>query len=356
MNAAAQPVAPTRPARLEAIINTRVMALPMTGVQRYVQEVLPALGNDVRVLRPRISCRGLAGHAWEQIILPTSCRGAMLFSPSNTGPLAVTRQVVTVHDVVPLDHPEWLNPRFAAWYRYLIPRLVRRVRRVIAISDFTKRRLVDTTGVAPDSVVVIHHGLDPRFAPQPAAAVQTMRVRLGLPERYVLVLGSLEPRKNLPRLLQAWAAMPMVDRGPVRLVLAGAGGHPAVFARQRLDLPDAALWLGHVPDEHLPALYTGAEAFAYPSLYEGFGKPPLEAMACGTPVLTSGAGAIAEVVGQAALCADPLDTAAMSYALRRLLADADLRQELRARGLSQAAQFTWARAGRLTRETIEAAL
>ncbi|MGH9472687.1 MAG: glycosyltransferase family 4 protein [Terriglobales bacterium] len=355
MSVAAGPLARANWPPAELVINTRVMTLPMTGVQRYVQEILPVFGEDIRVLQPRLPCRGLAGHAWEQMVLPARCRGAVLFSPSNTGPLAVARQVVTIHDVVPLDHPEWLNPRFAAWYRYLIPRLVLRARRVIAISEFTKSRLLATTGVRPERVAVIHHGLDPRFAPQPELAVAAVRARLGLRGPYLLALGSLEPRKNLTGLLRAWAALPEIERGANRLVLAGGAGHSAVFAPAPLELPEGATWIGHVADELLPALYSGATAFAYLSFYEGFGKPPLEAMACGTPVLTSGAGALAEVAGGAALTADPHDSAAIAQALRRLLADAALRGELRELGLRQAAQFTWATAGRRTLETLRAA-
>lgn len=340
---------------LSIIVNTRVQTSPLTGVQRYLTEILPALGGGVCGVQPRFPCHGLVGHAWEQAVLPARCRGAVLFSPSNTGPLAVARQVVTIHDVVPLDHPEWLNPRFAAWYRFLIPRLVRRVRRVIAVSEFTKCRLVATTGLPPNRVTVIHNGVDARFKPQPAQGVERARAALRLPPRYLLALGSLEPRKNLARLLRAWAALSAPERRGACLALAGGAGRPGVFARCPLTLPEDAVWIGHVPDTFLPALYSGAVGFVYLSYYEGFGFPPLEAMACGATVLTSGAGAIAEVAGDAALYAAPHDTGAIAGALRRLLADADLRAELRARGLRRAARFTWARAGQLTREAMEAA-
>lgn len=328
---------------------------PLTGVQRYLAEILPALGGGVRGVRPRRNGHGLAGHAWEQLMLPARCRGGLLWSPGNTGPLAVRRQVVTIHDVVPLDHPEWLNPRFAAWYRFLTPRLVRRVRQVIAVSEFTKSRLIATTGLRPERVTVIHNGVDGRFQPQPAPEIEHARAAFHLPARYLLALGSLEPRKNLARLLRAWAALPLAERQGACLVLAGGAGRADIFAPSPLALPEDAVWIGHVPDPFLPALYSGALGFAYLSYYEGFGFPPLEAMASGVAVLTSGAGAIAEVAGDAALYAAPHDTGAITGALRRLLADADLRAELRIRGLRQAARFTWARAGQRTREVLEAA-
>lgn len=337
------------------IVNTRVMALPMTGVQRYVQEVLPALGAGIQRVAPRRPCRGLSGHAWEQLVLPRRVHGQLLWSPSNTGPLACPYQVVTVHDLAALDHPEWLNPRFAAWYRFLLPRLLRRARRVIAISEFTRQRILALTGVRPERVVAILHGLDARFSPRPAAEVDQVRAALALPDRYVLALGSLEPRKNLATLLQAWGALPATSRRGCRLVLAGGAGAAHIFAPSRLALPEDALALGRVPDAALPALYTGALAFVFPSFYEGFGKPPLEAMACGAPVLTSNLTALPEIVADAALCANPYDGSAWTAGLDRLLRDSALREDLAARGRRRAAAFGWDRAAAATRAVFEAA-
>jgi glycosyltransferase involved in cell wall biosynthesis len=332
------------------VINARVMSAPMTGVQRYVQEILAAMGERVAEVQPRRACRGIAGHAWEQGVLPLRTGGRLLWSPSNTGPLAVARQVVTVHDAVPLDHPEWLNPRFAAWYRFLLPRLVRRARRVIAISAFTRRRLIERTGVDPARVAVIHHGVGQRFRPQPDDAIAAMRRAVGVPAgRYLLSLGSLEPRKNLGGLLAAWGAVAAAAPADLCLVVAGARGAGQIFRQPPAPQATPRVhFSGRVEDRWLPALYSGAVAFCYPSLYEGFGWPPLEAMACGTPVLASQGTAFPEVLGDAALLVDPHDPCAIADTLRRVIASRALREDLRGRGMERAAGFRWADAAAAT--------
>lgn len=338
-------------------VNTWALQSPVTGVQRYLLELLPHLPGPVQRVRPSHPLHGWRGLAWEQCVLPARTRGRLLWSPCSTGPLALRAQVVTVHDVAPLDHPEWLTAKFAAWYRFLLPRLARRARHLIAISEFTKRRLVATTGVNPAKVTVILHGIDARFSPQPPEAVAAVCHRHGLePGKYWLSLGTLEPRKNLPRLLAAWsAALPDLDAG-LQLALAGAAGNRNFFAAPGLpQLPARTRLLGHVPEGDLPGLYAGAMAFAYLSLYEGFGKPPLEALACGTPVLASNAASLPEVVGDAALTVDPADTGAITAALIRLAADPNLRARLSAAGRERALQFDWARSAAKTWRVLAAA-
>ncbi len=214
-------------------------------------------------------------------------RDAFFGSPSNSGPLVVEKQVVTLLDVVPLDHPEWLNPKFAAWYQFLTPRLVKRVRSILTISEFSKKRIVAHCPLSESKVQVVHIGVDERFRPIDAHFVEQMRKKLAIPSvHYLVALGSLEPRKNLVRLLRAWASI--VGRIPndVWLVIAGAQGRRLVFGDVSFEsLPPRVHLTGHVPDELLPALYSGAIAAPYLSIYEGFGLPPLEAMACGTPTL-----------------------------------------------------------------------
>lgn len=336
------------------VINTRAMSVPTTGVQRYVRELLPRL-RGVAEIRPALVAHGIPGHAWEQLVLPWALRGRLLWSPSNTGPLAVEHQVVTVHDVVAEDHPEWFRPKLARWYRHLIPRLVRRVRHVIAVSEFTKERLMATTGVEESRVTVVHHGVDERFQPQAPEVVAGMRERLALPPGpYLLSLSSLEPRKNLQRLLRCWRAIQARTRADLHLVVAGAPGNPAIFAELNLGpAPARTVFLGHVPDDLLPALYTGALAFAYISLYEGFGFPPLEAMACGTPVLASNTSAFPSILGKAAMLVDPCDETAIAAGLEQLAQDAAARARLRAAGWARAREFSWSRAAALTQDILD---
>ena len=340
------------------VVNTKILASHTTGVQRYLLELLARMPG-IEQVAPAKALAGMRGHAWEQLRLPGLCRGKLLWSPSNTGPLALRNQVVTIHDVVPLDHPEWLNRRFAAWYRYLIPRLARRVRQVIAVSDFTRQRLIAHSGIGADKITVIHSGVDARFQPQSPQAIAAARASLQLPPgRYVLAVGSLEPRKNLGRLLQAWAQLLPQLPPDLWLVLAGAKGKSLVFADvpELRQLPERVHLSGYVPDELLPTLYAGAEIFVYPSVYEGFGLPPLEAMACGTPVIIGNRASLPEVVGDSGMLVDPYKVDAIAQGLMQLLGSADLHAGLGRAGRERAAQFNWDKAAAQTLQVLQQAM
>jgi len=341
------------------LVNTRILSHPLTGVQRYLLELLQRMPSDqMHQIAPRRPLSGARAHLWEQTVLPLQTHGQLLWSPSNTGPLAVSRQVATIHDVVPIDHPEWLNPRFAAWYRFLTPKLARRVARVITVSEFTKSRLLETTGVSDDKVIVVPLGVDARFVPQVREQVESAIHKLGLPTSlYVLSLGSLEPRKNLGRLLRAWEVIYRRLPEDVWLVVSGAKGKRLVFqdVPELESLPPRVFLTGHVPDELLPSLYAGAMAFAYLSVYEGFGLPPLEAMASGTPTLVGNRASLPEVVGDAAVQVDPFDVEAIADGLHRLIEDSSLRAVLRQKGLERAGQFNWDKSAEQTWRVLEEA-
>jgi alpha-1,3-rhamnosyl/mannosyltransferase len=268
-----------------------------------------------------------------------------------------TRSVVTIHDMTLLLFPEW-HPadRLAAMVPAFEP-AVRRADHVITPSASTRQDVLKLLPVEPERVSVIPEGVASMFRPRPAAEVEAalrpLRLRAG---EYVLFVGTLEPRKNLERLL---GAMELVapDVGP--LVLAGGHGWndiPIRRAAEGLARAGRIRSLGYVPAGLRPALLTGARAFVYPSLYEGFGLPPLEAMACGTPVLTSGVASLPEVVGDAALVVNPEDVEALAASLTRIWHDDLLRADLRARGFAQASQFTWERTARLTLEIYRTVL
>lgn len=328
---------------MSVVVNTRTLSAKLTGVQRYTWEIVNCLAHRVELVAPQSHLEGVAGHAWEQFVLPTLLRGRLLWSPGNTGPLMVSRQVVTVHDAVPLDHPEWLNPRFAGWYRFLLPRLIPRVQRIITVSEFSKARILEHVRVDPKRIVVIPNGVDSRFRPHNDQEHLHLIKRLGIPSRhYVLSLGSLEPRKNLGRLLKAWEQLCEEVPEDVWLVVAGAKGKAQIFQDVSFEkLPPRVHFTGHVPDEYLPALYSAALVFVYVSVYEGFGIPPLEAMASGTPTLTGNQTALPEVVGDAGLTVDPFSVEAIAEALRKLIGDSALRQMLQQKGLERSLQFGW---------------
>jgi glycosyltransferase involved in cell wall biosynthesis len=326
-------------------VNARISLAPLTGVNRYLAEVLAAWpGEPPSLLRPPAwAASGVPGHLWEQLVLPRRLGGELLWSPVHSGPVGYAPQVVTVHDIVPLDHPEWLHPRFVRWYRWMLPRLLGPAARLIAVSGFTRDRVVATLGIDPGRIEVIPLGVNPRFAPADADAIERMRASLGLAEhRYVLSLGSLEPRKNLSGLLEGWRrALPRLP-ADLHLAVAGAAGRRAVFGDAEVgEWPPRCLPLGRVDDAWLPALYSGADCFAYLSHYEGFGLPPLEAMACGTPALVSDIEVFREISGDAALRAAPRDPDAIAHQLVRISAESELAREYVERGRLRAAGFRW---------------
>jgi glycosyltransferase involved in cell wall biosynthesis len=329
----------------------------MTGMQRYTTELLTRWNGQADRIAPNGLLLGLAGHAWEQLALPVKLRGRLLFSPSNTGPVKAKNQVVTIHDMSVFDSPEAFSPSFAAWYRFLLPRLAQRSRRVITVSEFTKQRILVHTKVSPDKVKVIHSGVDSRFCPKAIARLEEAAARLRLPSRHlILAVGSLEPRKNLVRLFQAWSRIQ--DRIPedVWLVVAGASGNSRIFSGGQLDaLPPRVLLAGHVEEHLLPSLCAGAIAMVYPSLYEGFGLPPLEAMASGTPVLAGNRSSLPEIVGDAGLLVDPFDVEAIAEGICRLIEDSSLREDLRRKGLLRAKQFSWDVTARRTWDVLQTA-
>jgi glycosyltransferase involved in cell wall biosynthesis len=221
---------------------------------------------------------------------------------------------------------------------------------VIAISEATRRDLIARYDVPAERIQVIHHGVDHSMHPASRESIIELQHRLGLPEAYVLVVGTIQPRKNLERLVEAMSSVANAGL-PHQLVIAGKRGWLATDVEAHIAKSPAANrvhYLGYVAASELPTLYSGAAAFCFPSLYEGFGLPVLEAMACGTPVVTANTSALPEVAGDAALLVDPADIASIGAALVRVLTDDSLRRDLTARGLARAAQFTWERSAEAT--------
>jgi alpha-1,3-rhamnosyl/mannosyltransferase len=251
--------------------------------------------------------------------------------------------VLTVYDFIPLVCPQSYRPAQRLIYRVAHGLALRSARWVLAISEATRQDLARFFRLDPARVTVTPLAVDARFAPQPAPVVQAARQRYGLPERYVLFLGSNKPHKNLSGLVQSWPSV--VRRQPgARLVIAGHWDERFPEARrlsQELGLQDSVRFAGPIADADLPAVYSGAALFVFPSFYEGFGLPVLEAMACGAPVVCSNTSSLPEVAGDAALLVDPGDHAALAEAIGAVLADAHVAEAMRRRGVSQAARFTW---------------
>ncbi len=325
------------------VMNARSAAARLTGVQRYIHEIIDRADGAIARVGPARALHGTSGHLWEQTVLPLLVKQRLLWSPANLGPLAIRRQVVTVHDIAPIDHPEWFTPRFRAWYQWLLPALVRRVTGIITVSQYSKDRLVERLGADPDRVAVIPNGVSNRFTAMSSARIHEARARLDLGTApYMLAVGSIEPRKNLRRLFEAWARS--LDKLPkdLELLVAGGVGVARIFGSSSLTaLPERVRILGHVPDELLPALYSGALFFAYLSEYEGFGLPLVEAMACGVPVLTSRTTAMPEVAGDAAIFVDPTSVDEIAAGIETLARDDALRRDLALKALHRGQSFSW---------------
>ena len=300
------------------------------GTARYVSSLEERTGVELVPLRRGGSGRAAAVYrdaVWYPLTLPRLARSAnvdVLHCPTFRGPLREPPcpLVVTVHDLAVLRHPEAFNT-WTRWYsRVCVPRVVRAARRLIAISEFTKRELVEVLGVPADKVAVIPNGIENVFTADGPAAEGD----------YLLTVATLEPRKNLGRVQKAAAKLGM------ELRIAGEPGWGKVAAEG---------WLGRVPDDELAALYRGAACVVYPSLYEGFGLPIAEAIACGAPVVTSRGGATEETAGGAAVLVDPVDVASIARGIEEAMAR---RAELRRLGLARAQAFNWDETARATVE------
>jgi alpha-1,3-rhamnosyl/mannosyltransferase len=255
--------------------------------------------------------------------------------------------VVMVHDLSWRAHPALHPPERVAWIERRLPATLHQATRFVSVSDFTARTMVTELGIDRARIDVVSPGVSPMFRPMDAHGAAPVLARHRLADRaYILAVSTIEPRKNFDRLLTAHARLPLALRARTKLVIAGGRGWGRALDDDRAAQAqrDGSLrLLGHVPDAELVALYARAAVVAYPSLYEGFGLPVLEAMACGAPVVTADSTALRDTAGDAALLVDPLDTDAIAAALRRVLEDDDLAATLRASGTAHAARFTWER-------------
>lgn len=304
--------------------------------------------------------RPMARIAWEQLLQPSVARRAaldLIHGLAFVGPIgSACPFVVTVHDLSFLFYPGSFRVVNRLYLRLFTRLSMQRARRVVAVSASTRRDVVRYYGVAAEKVDVVYNGVDPAFQPLPGDPVAAFRARQGLPERFILFVGTLEPRKNIVRLIRAYAQLP-TGRPP--LVLAGGKGwfYDDVFRLvEELGLSAEVHFAGYVPADDLPWWYNAAELFVYPSLYEGFGLPPLEAMACGTPVVASTSSSLPEVVGDAGVLVDPADTAGLTAAMHTALTDAGLRAWLKSAGPRQASRFSWQATARETAGTYRRAL
>jgi glycosyltransferase involved in cell wall biosynthesis len=312
------------------------------------------LGPNFRVTRLPMSNRlwTIIWHRWRLPLPVDLLAGSMdvFHSPDYVlPPVRRGRKVVTVHDLSFLRYPGGAEPSLRQYLSTAVPRSVSRADLVLADSESTRRDVVDLLGVPAERVEVVYPGVDRQFTVvQETEALDRVRQLYGLNWPFILTVGTLEPRKNLIALLDAYSVLKKQRGFDHKLVVAGREGwlYEGIFQRvEELSLREDVIFLDFVPEEHLPALYKLADVLAFPSIYEGFGLPPLEAMACSTPVVTSDSSSLPEVVGDAGLMVAPDDHEALAEAIVRVLQDAGLRQELVEHGLARAAEFSWQSTG-----------
>jgi glycosyltransferase involved in cell wall biosynthesis len=355
-------------------IDARIVHYARGGIRNYVLHLIEALalldaGTDYYVLHSRkdrnpplpgpnfhpVACWTPSHHRLERRALGVEVarlRMDLLHSPDFIPPArGVNRSVITIHDLNFLYYPQFLTAESHRYYNQQIEWAVQRANHILADSHATKSDLTSLLEVPPEKVTVVHLAANPGCRPLPEAQVQRIVARYGLEPGYLLFVGTLEPRKNLPGLLQAYRLLLNDEVATAPLVLAGGKGwlYDEIFEHvEVLRLTERVRFLHDASDVDLVGLYNGASVLAMTSFYEGFGLPALEAMACGTPVVVAQRASLPEVVGEAGLLVNPDDPDDIARALARVLTDGSLRVRMRELGLAQAARFTWEQTARKT--------
>lgn len=351
-------------------IDARLVYYRQAGISRYTVQLIEGLARcdaqdeftviqSVKSKSPIIDRPGFSTHyaftpshhRLERFVLPLELgmlRLDVLHSPDFIPPmLRGTRSVITIHDLVFLLYPHLLTKDSARYYGQ-IDQAVARADAIIAVSEATKRDIIRLLGVPERKIKVIYEAASPAFRPQRSPeVVQRVRERFGLHGEFVLFVSTIEPRKNVPLLLQAYRRLLDEYKVEVKLVLAGEKGwmYESVYELVKtLRLQDRVIFLGRVSSDELLWLYNTAELLVAPSIYEGFGLTPLEAMACGTPVVASNVSSLPEVVGDAGLLVDPFSVDEITVAIARVLQDSELRAQMSAKGLAQSERFSWDKA------------
>ncbi len=343
-------------------INGKYLAQPITGVQRYALQILEAVDGLLAdgtwtaripfvLLAPTHRVQALPEfrsikiqelssghlHAWEQFRLPLAARGSPLLNLAGSAPLFKFGQICTFHDTAVFDYPGAYSKAFTRWYRLLFSVQGKLSQRLLTVSEFSKGRLAQHLDISPDKIGVVHSAADHMATQLPDDGVLS---KLGVARgKYLLAVGSANPTKNFGRLVDAFAGLSDQD---ARLVVVG-GSNSAVFssAADNAREDDRIVRAGRLTDAELKSLYTNARAYVFPSVYEGFGLPPIEAMLCDCPVIAASAASIPEICGPAAAYFDPLSLDSMRQAMTRALRDDGWLEELRLAGRERAQLYTW---------------
>jgi len=349
------------------VINTRFLTQKITGTQRFAIEVAKCLKKmyaEVIFISPKniihydlakeldVKRIGInTGHIWEQVDLPLylkKLRTPILLNLVNTAPLFYNKNIVTIHDLAFLRYPQWFSSSFAFFYRFLIPKIAKSSIKILTVSNFSKSEIVEILKIPPDRVEVVYNGVDEKFFFYRKLENERYEGR----KNYILSVSSLNPRKNLKNLLLAFKKLNLKE---YKLVLVGSSDR--IFADVNVkDLLKGIRnveFKGYINDEQLRKLYSEALVFVYPSLYEGFGLPPLEAMAAGTPVVVSQIPSIEEVCKDAAIYINPYDVNSIAEGILEAINNVNLRVEKISKGYIRANKFSWDRVAKKIFEVVK---
>lgn len=287
------------------IMNGRILLLASNGQKRVAEEICNRLGLEVVKPRPN-HASGNSGHLWEQAVLPLRLHGRPLWSPSTSAPVLYSNQVVTVHDIGFVDAPQFFTPQFARAYSLIVRAISRTARHLVAVSEFSRQRIIAEYGLGPDRVSCIYPGISEAFHIRREAEVAAVRARYGLGDvPYIVGFSGSDSRKNTNGLITAWNALG-AERGEAKLVLFGKMSNPKVFGNAAEVLNgEGIVRVGGVSDDELAALFSGCNGLVFPSLYEGFGLPIVEAAASGAPVVCSRVASMPEIAPKSAILVDP---------------------------------------------------
>ncbi|MDU1891582.1 MAG: glycosyltransferase family 1 protein [Dysgonomonas sp.] len=336
------------------VVNGRYLTQKATGVHRYAFEIcnkLHEMGVDFHVAIPKeihpdykfsfktVVCGSLKTHLWEQISLPRylkSIGNPLLISFTGSGPLNYDNQIMTIHDVSHERYPEWFSKNYYRFYHFMMPRIGKKAHAILTVSEFSKREIVDTLHLDANKIHVVHSNVPFHTKPTREEILDYKPDPNG--ERYIIAVSTMDPRKNFERLVRAFEK---IEDKTIKLYIIG-------MSFKAFNTPDLQKLIGenvhlpgYIPDEDLQKMYQNALLSVYPSLYEGFGLPPLESMTYGCPPINSDIPALREVSEDAALYVDPYDIDDITAKINLLVKDADLRQELRLKGLEQIKKYSW---------------
>jgi len=358
---------------MKVFINARFLTQPITGVQRYAREFVKALDKLIaagelaneqlsfELLAPKnthlnldlkcISFRQVGhggGHLWEQLVLPMHVRNGLLLSLCNASPISVRNQIVVIHDASPFAVRDKHSAAFGMWYRVMLKSLGRRAKGVVTVSSFSRSELMKYCGIREDKLFIVNPGKEHICEVEPDYAVLGKH---GLSSKqFVLAVSSLSPHKNFASIVKAVDVLGNVD---FDIAIAGSD-NTRIFSRSSNSSSARTKYLGYMKEGELRALYENAACFIHPSLYEGFGLTPIEAMTCGCPVITSNVASLPEVCGDAALYCYPLNPEDIAAKLEQLMGDVSLQNDLRSKGFERVKLFTWESTARKIFECCQA--